>query len=160
MQISQFQTAMKSQKVHQFALGHLLPILLLVPLVVLYAYDRRMPIEVSSLMGSVLTPKVKEGGILTVRWQVFRYRECRAKISREFVDSTNTIYRTDITFAPYSNVIGQDHWISDLPIPPKAAWGMAKYRSTISYYCGWTHHWQPLIVKVPEITFEIMPPGS
>lgn len=150
-----------SPVVRRFAFEHALP-WVLVPLIVLSAYtlitiDRVPAINVETLKGRAVPAIVKEAGDLTIQWTAERRHVCPATISREIVDSANTVFRLDRVSGPTSFTTGLDEWRSTITIPPAAAWGRAIYRSSIQYSCGWTHTVFPLIIQSPEVPFEIVP---
>lgn len=120
-------------------------------------WDRRPVIDESTLEGHAIPPIVREAGTLTIEWSAYRYRSCSTIVAREIVDSARTVHRLDQEIGPYSTTINGDTWRMSIPVPPAAAWGPAKYRSTITYPCGFTLQWWPLVVKSPEIPFEIVP---
>lgn len=147
--------------VRRFAIEHSIPYLLapLITVVIGAAilHDRRPVIDADTLQGRAIPQLVAEAGELTIEWTARRYRACATTIAREIVDSANVVYRLDQSIGPYSTTTNGDTWRMSITIPPGAAWGRARYRSTISYHCGWTHSWWPLTVKSPEVPFEIVP---
>jgi hypothetical protein len=150
-----------SSAVRRIAIEHVLP-WVLVPLAVLSIYtlitvDRVPAIDVETLKGRADPHRVMEAGALTIRWSAERRHVCPATISREIVDSANTVFRLDRVSGPTSFTTGRDEWRSTITIPPAAAWGRAIYRSSIQYSCGWSHSMFPLIIQSPEVPFEIVP---
>lgn len=137
--------------------GNVLPAVLLAALYGAISFDRRPVIDISTLEGKAVPQIVREAGELVTEWRVYRYRTCPTKIAREIVDSVNAVHRFDADSGPLSSTLGWDVWRSQVKIPPMAAWGTARYRSTISYQCGLTATWFPIVVKSPEIVFEIVP---
>lgn len=120
-------------------------------------YDRRPVIEIESLHGRAVPPLVQEAGTLTIEWSAYRLRTCGTLVAREVVDAANVVFRLDQESGPRSNALGFDIWRMTIPVPPSAAWGTARYRSTITYQCGITHGWFPVTVQSPEVPFEIVP---
>lgn len=150
-----------SSATRRIAIEHVLP-WGVVPLLVLSAYaliaiDRVPAIDVATLRGIATPHIVKEAGSLTIKWSAERRHVCPATIAREIVDSANTVFRLDRVSGPTSTTTGHDEWALTVKVPPAAAWGPARYRSSIQYNCGWTHSIVPLIIHSPEVPFEIVP---
>jgi hypothetical protein len=151
----------ESPAVRHFAVEHAIPWvvtpLIVLALAALVAIDRRPPIAPDTLQGRAVPAFVLEAGDLTIKWAAERYKVCPTTVAREIVDSANTVFRLDRVSGPTSATTGWDEWTSTVKVPPAAAWGRARYRSTIQYDCGWTHDLYPLLIHSPEIPFEIVP---
>lgn len=123
-------------------------------------YDRRPVIDEDSLECEPLAKRVSHLTGLTLKCRAYRLRECPATITWEIEDGTRYPWREPGSVEQYSRTLGWDQWGAWRIIRPNYNWGPSKYRSTISYGCGWTRFIVPFSIKSPEISFEIVEAGK
>lgn len=138
---------------------------LVIPIIVVWvvifvsnAWNREPPTQIFSYQ--LTDPMVPAGGVL--RLTAFAIsdeeRTCSLKIRPFFLDSENYRYDQPEQFIPASKrrefvERSNNRQIQiSRPVPYDMAQGVAKYVSTLYYYCNWTHEIWP-ITKVFEANF-------
>lgn len=136
---------------------HTLPFLFALLIGGLVLFDRRPPIQESTLAGYAEPMTIQRLDELVIRWSVMRNRYCPSEIHREIVDSVGKLHKYEPVVGKLSRVTGADNWTSRLKLPPDIAWGAARLRSTINFRCGTLGAWLPIKVNSPEVEFVVVP---
>lgn len=117
--------------------------------------DRRAPTDVHKV--ELLTPQVPPGGILRVRYSVFRSRICSTLVERAVYDSARTRFiLEDIAFESIPGPLGYDEYTSAITIPGAMANGAARYNTVTTYRCNLVHRLWPIGGEVQSITFDVV----
>lgn len=116
--------------------------------------ERTPPIDIYDV--DLLTPIVRPGGDLKVRYYVYRRDNCRTKFQRTYRDSEGVRYAledVDIWLSP--SPLGRDEYVSLIPISPRASQGQAKFRAITVYVCNPVHLVWPIVQTPQEVLFKI-----
>jgi hypothetical protein len=118
--------------------------------------DRTPPTTVQEIV--VMTPQVRLGGDLKIKYKVYRARSCHTLVERIIFDSRRQRYvLEDLTFASSPGPLGPDEYVSIIPIPPRAFNGEARYRAITTYKCNILHHLWPVVGgATADVTFDIV----
>lgn len=159
MKNSVMERSVRSLPRQEAVLKHFIPIIGAILLGVLFMIDRWPPIDTSTLIGYPQQAEVRPLEELVIEWEVIRNRTCPISVQRELIDSMGKIHRFESSFNPRIKIVGYHRWHSRLTIPAEFAWGTARYRSTISYYCGVLGSVFPIVINSPEVEFRVIPPS-
>ena len=115
--------------------------------------DRDNPVAV--LSRTLLTPIVNPGGALQIERQVYRQRQCSTTVERVITDAGNIRYVLPNETLSIYGTLGDDHFVTSVPIPSEASVGPAVYTSTVRYVCNPIHLIWPIVFQGSPIQFEI-----
>lgn len=143
-------------------LSNLIAALVAMPFAVVLAWlvsaslDRQAPIVYESV--SAGSASVPQGGILDVRFTVFRLRICDAIAKRFLTDAQGEVHAIPSYTVGPRPLAGLDEYRRTITIPAAAAVGPAFYQVELAYTCNVLHRlgW-PILVKSPPIRFEVTP---
>lgn len=119
-----------------------------------WAGERTPPVDV--LDATVLTPVVRPGEDLRIKYTVFRRASCRTKFQRTYRDSENARYTLediDIWYSPAP--LGHDEYVSLVPISSRAQPGAASFRAITVYICNPIHNIWPITQVSAQVPFRI-----
>jgi hypothetical protein len=124
-----------------------------------WVVDNNEPIEIISV--SAMTPQIKAGETLKVRFNIERKRRCHVRVDHIVFDSDRLrVARSDEDFLAGSGPVGPDFFAVSFPLPLQLSSGDAVYRSVRAYYCNPLQHLLDMPIKVftPDVKFVILPP--
>lgn len=119
--------------------------------------DREVPIQVHS--ARILTPEVKAGGELRILYKVHRVRTCYQfsdRIMRDTAKLVNRVPLDDIEVKPGSDPVGEDTYISTIPVPANLQPGPAVYTTVTLYRCNLVHYAWPIWIPPREFHFRVV----
>lgn len=117
--------------------------------------DREPPTVSAKLEPVVL--RVPPGGNLNVRYSVYRTRSCPLRVERLLIDSQNVRYVLPATeFSAAPGPLGEDSYISMVPLPQGISEGTAHYRAITIYKCNPLHSIWPIVVTAPDVEFYVV----
>lgn len=119
------------------------------------ASDRSPPVVVYSAKAeSTASP----GGTLRVAYVLNRNRQCETVVDRSIIDSRKTRFvMTPLAFMTGAGPIGQEQYVSLVPVPTQAALGPAVYRTTSRFTCNPINLLMPIYSPTREVPFEVKP---
>lgn len=120
-----------------------------------WAGDREPPTVSADLRP--VSVEVPPGGELKVRYTVFRTRSCPLRVERMLFDSTGTRYilpSTEFSSAP--GPLGNDSYISMVPLPINISPGPARYRAITIYKCNPIHSIWPIVAQAQDVEFMVI----
>lgn len=120
-----------------------------------WAIDRANPAP-NAQPPKLETPYVRNGDELKISYVVDRKRECPVVIYRTIIDATKVRWELETYNLASAGPVGHDEYTRAVVVPWKTADGPAKYRVVLVYTCNPLHTIVPLIVRLPDIDFEIM----
>lgn len=119
--------------------------------------ERTPPVDILDVQ--VVTPVVRPGADLRIKYSVYRRANCRSQFQRTYRDYDEVRYAlepVDIWMSPAP--LGRDEYVSVVPISPKAAQGQAAFRAITVYVCNPIHNVWPIVQVAAEASFVIAGP--
>lgn len=117
-------------------------------------FDREPPVD--RMSGSMEPNKVHPGQMVTVTWYTKKHRRCNGDVSRQIIAADGKVHILEDADSSYSTQ--GDLLKRTFQIPIYIAYGPARYRSTVQFYCNPIHTYFPIKTVGPEVLFEIIPP--
>lgn len=122
-----------------------------------WAGERDTPVYIRSV--NVLTPVVRPGADLRIRYHVYRRDNCRTTLQRVLLDHQLTRYiLDDIVLWSAPGPLGDDEYTSAVPLPVKFAPGVANYRAVTKYECNPVHYFWPIVRVASDLEFKVEGP--
>lgn len=118
--------------------------------------DRDPPIETHS--ATVTNPEVLPGEMLVIRYKVNRTRSCFVQFSRTLRDSASPVHRVvlpDMIRYPGADPLGEDTYVSVVPIPENFSPGPAVYSTVALYQCNIVHALWPIVTPPRDLHFRV-----
>lgn len=120
----------------------------------IWTIDREPPTV--TIKTEVLTPEVSPGGVLKVHYFVKRFRDCEVKIDRILTDSQRVrVVLPDLEFSKAPGPMGDDDFVTEVPVPQTFSKGPAVYMTLTSYRCNIVHNLWPILVGPAQVLFVI-----
>lgn len=122
----------------------------------LWSVDREPPTV--TLRAEPMTQTVVPGGDLKIKFSVRRTKSCVTHIDRLLLDSQKARFLLpDLDYAKAPGPMGDDEYVSVVPIPEQMAGGPARYRTIASYQCNIIHRLWPVTLDPIDVPFTVTP---
>lgn len=106
---------------------------------------------------AVITPRVRPGDDLRIKYTVRRHRACRTYMDRFIYDGENQRHiLDDVDFGPGLR-LGEESYVVVVKTPLDAAPGRARYTVFSSFVCNPLHYVWPIVGSPRDIPFDIVP---
>ena len=119
-----------------------------------WVIDRQSPVTV--LRAEVMSKSVRPGEDLRIRYTVHRFRSCETKIDRTLYDADFVrVVLDDLAFSSSPGPLGENTYVTTIPIPRNFGTGLGQYRVVTQYVCNPLHRISPIIVENSPVYFEV-----
>lgn len=103
----------------------------------------------------LLTPVVRPGQDLKVRYSVLRRESCETRYQRTYRDGEGARFVLDEHILISTGPMGRDSYVSLVTISHRAVQGDATFRGVIMYNCNPVHSIWPIVQVLPPVKFRI-----
>lgn len=136
----------------------IISILVVAPLAYMMA-DNQPPYEYDASNSYIIPQQSRVDHQVVVHWQFKRVnRVCPGSVTRVIVDARSGAQTTfDPTAVAASVTTKSTHLDRTFTLPPNLAPGPQLYRAHVAFRCNMLQHFWPLMVRTPDLSFEVLP---
>lgn len=120
----------------------------------LWTIEREPPVV--TLRTELSTPTVAPGGDLKIKLTVRRTKSCVTHVDRMLFDAEKARFPLpDLDYKKAPGPLGDDTYMTVIPVPEQMGEGPALYRSISSYQCNLVHLLWPVSLEPIDVPFVV-----